>query len=123
MQVNTLTARYCGLSPVRIQEALFIGRSLERCRKFQEFVDEIQKKGYNNPELFTDEPVDVYTLQEGNTTTMMEEDIQSESDKRKQDISDDLLMDEDEWSKETLDALYKFAERSLLEGGPVRFPE
>jgi len=61
MQTNTLTARYCGLSPVRIQEALFIGRSLERCQKFQEFVDKIQKKGYNDPELFIDEPPEVYT--------------------------------------------------------------
>ena len=60
MQTNTLTARYCGLSPVRIQEALFIGRSLERCRKFQAVVDAIQKKGYNASELFTNEPPEVY---------------------------------------------------------------
>ena len=70
MQVNTLTARYCGLCPVRIQEALFIGRSLERCQKFQEFVDKIQKQGYNVPELFTDEPSAVHTLQERNKATM-----------------------------------------------------
>jgi len=60
MQENTSTARYCGLCPVRIQEALFIGRSLERLRKFQAVVDEIQKKGYNDPEPFTDEPPEVH---------------------------------------------------------------
>ena len=61
MQANTLTARYCGLSPVRIQEALFIGRSVERLRRFQEVVDKIQNKEYNVPELFTDEPPEVHT--------------------------------------------------------------
>ena len=61
MQTNTSTARYCGLVPVRIQEALFIGRSLERCRKFQEVVDEIQKREYNDPQLFTNGPPEVHT--------------------------------------------------------------
>jgi Holliday junction resolvase len=70
MQANTLTAGYCGLSPVRIQEALFIGRSYERFRRFQEVVDAIQKKEYNVPECFTDEPPEIHTLQERNITIM-----------------------------------------------------
>ena len=57
MQANTLTARYCGLCPVRIQEALFIGRSIERLRRFQKVVDEIKNNGYNVSESFTDEQV------------------------------------------------------------------
>ena len=123
MQTNTLTARYCGLSPVRIQEALFIGHSLERCRKFQEFVDDIQKKGYNAPELFIDEPPEVHTLQERNTTTTMEEDIPSESDKRKQDISDDFLMRDQEVPEDVKQFAREFSERVSREHGPVRFPE
>jgi flagellar motor switch protein FliG len=41
-----LTAGYCGLCPVRIQEALFIGRSLERVRRFQGIVDDIDNHFY-----------------------------------------------------------------------------
>ena len=121
MQENISTARHCGLSPVRIQEALFIGRSLERLRKFQEIVDEIQKDDYNEPELFTDEP-EVHTLQEGSTTTMMDEDIQSESDKRKQDISDDFLMEDQEMPEDVKQFARECSERVSRERGPVRFP-
>jgi len=56
---------------------------------------------------------------------MMEEDIQdiqSESDKRKQGISDDFLMPK-EVSEEVKQAFYDHAYKRILEIGPVDFSE